>query len=749
MKSLLRALVVWVALFGSLAAFAQDSARPQKPALEVHRRTGAIAIDGDLSDDGWKSAARATDFWSAIPILDIKAPVATDAYITYDDEYLYVAMRASDPDPSAIHASLVPRDRIWDDDFMGIILDTYGDATKSFEVYVNPRGIQGDLFWSSISEDGSYDMIYDAEAKITDSGWQMEMRIPFSSLRFPERAVQDFHLSFWRNYPRETDYKFSWAPINFTIPCVFCQLGTLTGIEGIRSNGNLELLPALVAIQGPPPEKSALITLPRANMEMKPSLNARLVLGTATGVEATIKPDFSQVEADAAQVSANSTFALFYPEHRPFFQDGSDLWNTFLPVVYTRSMSSPIAAAKVLHRDAVSSYAFLSSYDENTPIIIPLEERSEFLFDQNSSYSNILRATHTFGEDRYLGLVATDRRYAGNGSNTVFGIDGRLRLFENVAVQGQQLFSLTHELDNDLDSLKGTFDGGRHTLAMDGETFSGNTNVIALERMTPGFDFHVEYGQTSPAFRAGDGFITSNSIHNASGWIGYKWPLSNPPAWAAWIVEIDASLTGAHNWNYDGEGKLDLVRPKLDLQFTAQTDLHVSYQLSNERFAHVNFARMPVWQVQGSTKPFSLLAITYNWKTGESIYYDASSPARGTMNTLTLTGVLKPIAGLMIEPSYTFSRLDSLAGAGTFYSGTIYWARITYQFSRQWDLRVITQYDGFAEELIVDPLLTYRVNPFTSFYLGSAHNFVNDGLTNTFRPTGRQFFAKLQYLIQT
>jgi hypothetical protein len=719
-----------------------------RPTLDVHRLVGSIAIDGEVSDAGWQAASHVSEFTSALPIPYQTPGVKTEAFITYDADNLYVAMVAHDPNPSAIHASLVPRDRIWDDDFMGIILDSYGDATRSFEVYVNPRGVEGDLFWSSMNEDMSYDMIYAAESRITDSGWQMEMRIPFSSLRFPDIPTQNFHLTFWRNWPRESDYKFTWAPLSFSIPCTFCQLGMLTGINDIRSSGTLDLLPALVTSQFAH-EPHVQESLTNDAVSIKPSITARVSLGTATAIEATIKPDYSQVEADAAQVTANTTFALFYPERRPFFQDGADLWSTALPAVYTRSLGSPIAAAKVLHRDATSSFAFLSSYDETTPIIIPLEERTVIAEDPHHSLSNIIRGTHTFDDDRYVGVLATDRRYFDNGSNTVFGVDGRWRLFENVAMRGQQLFSITRESTSGLASQDASFDGERHTIGMDGEAFTGNANQIVLERYTPGFDFNLEYDQTSPTYRAGDGFVTQNAIHTASAWIGNKWPIENPPAWASWIVELDGSLLAAYNWNYDRESKLELVNPRIDFAFKGQTDLHISYRIWNERFAHVLFDRLRLWQVQGTTRFVKGVVLSWNWRTGEGIYYDPNAPERGKENILTLSGQFKPIEALMIEPSYTYSRLDALNRGGTLFAGSIYWSRITYQFTRQLDLRVITQYDGFAEQVLVDPLLTYRVNPFTSFFVGSAHSFLSDGEIIHARATDRQFFAKLQYLIQT
>jgi hypothetical protein len=754
MRSLLF-LVLFVVFARAVSANPIDTSFTQhlKPSLDVHRLSGAISIDGNLDDDGWKQAAHVSDFTAALPVPNARPTEKTEGYIAYDNDYLYIAMIAHDTNPSAIRASKVARDRIWDDDFMGIILDTYGDATKTFELHVNPYGIQGDLFWSSTNEDESYDMIFDAESKITSDGWQMEMRIPFRSLRFPDIEKQNFRMTFWRNYPRESDYKFSWAPINFQIPCMFCQLGSLTGIEGVHSAGMFEFLPSLVATQSAELVPDVLQGTRLANQkpEVRPSLNARIALGTATAIEAAIKPDFSQVEADAAQVSANSTFALYYPERRPFFQDGGDLWNTFMSAVYTRSMNSPIVAAKALHRDDASSYAFLSSYDENTPIILPLEERSVTVYDDHKSLSNIFRATHTFGDDRYFGVLATDRRYTANGANSVAGIDGRFRLFENVVLQGQQLFSVTREPDSgstDSTRISPTrFDHGQHTLNFDGERFNGSATVVALERMTQSFDAHAEYGLTSPDYRAGDGFVTQNGFRYTEAWIGDKYILRDAPDWLKWMIEVDGSFEGQRTWDYDGVTKQEYLRPGLDFALTGQTNLHIKYKRTSERFSGVIFPDLYNVNVFGSTKFMQSVAFSWNVRSGRAIYYDPAAPSMGRELNVALSATLKPMDALTFSPSVTYSRLDSLSGNGSYYKGAIYWAKLGYQFTREMDLRVIAQYDGFGRQFIVDPLLTYKLNPFTCFYLGSAHGFLAmDG--TPLEATNRQFFAKLQYLIQ-
>ncbi len=739
-------------------AFAQEAAdtayRPiKKPTLHVTPREGEIAIDGDLNDEGWKHAAHTDVFTCALPIPDTKPKVRTEAFITYDENYLYIAMIGYDNHPERIRAGMVARDKIWDDDFMGIILDPYGDATRAFEIYASPKGIQGDLFWTTTNEDDTYDLVYDAESKITATGWQTEMRIPFKSLRFPNRTVQDFHMTFWRNWPREVDYKMSWAPMDFTIPCFFCQFGTLTGIENIHPAGKLDLLPALVVSQD---AESNLSTpsapLVNSSPVISPSLGIAYALGPATDLEAAIKPDFSQVEADQAQVQVNTPFALFYPEHRPFFQDGSDLLNTYISAVYTRSINSPFAIVKTLHRDEHNSVAFLSGYDDNTPMIIPLEERSVILPDVGKSLATIFRATHNFGSSDYLGILVTDRRYTMNGTNTVFGFDGHVRLWENIEILGQTLFSQTRE--QSFDSLAPTylgtaerFDGGAHTLELDGEHFWGNSDYAAIQRFTPGLDVKLSYIDYSPTFRAADGFITTSDYHAAEEFTGYKFPQHDPPAWLKWLVEIDGSLSASRTWNYENETKYVALRPEIDLSMVGETQLHVYYRPYNEEFHHVTFTGLHQFDVSGSTRFDQIVTLGGEITVGREIAHLLDIPEAGKQTDLNLYARIRPFDELTIEPNYTFSQLGNDSG-GYFYSGSIYFARITYQFTKELNLRAIVQYDGFTRTLDIDPLLAYKLNPFTCFYAGSTHDFTAADLVSPVQPHERQFFVKVQYLMQ-
>ena len=163
-----------------------------KPNLEVRKMTGDIRIDGDLTDSGWLNVVRATNFTQAEPVDMVKPSSRTEAFITYDNDNLYVAIKAFDTDPVSIRSSLRDRDKITSDDRVGIILNTYGDESWAYELFANPVGIQHDLRYTLSGEDESFDIVYKSEGKLTSEGYQVEFAIPFASLRFPDKDIQEW-----------------------------------------------------------------------------------------------------------------------------------------------------------------------------------------------------------------------------------------------------------------------------------------------------------------------------------------------------------------------------------------------------------------------------------------------------------------------------------------------------------------------------------------------------------------------------
>ncbi len=466
---------------------AQDEFVPvYQPELTVTRTTGDIQVDGRLGDPGWTGAARAGNFAEHSPGDQTKPDVETEVLITYDDKNLYVAWLCYD-NPDEIRASFCERDNIFSDDYVILCIDTYGDATLAYEIAANPYGIPGDLLFSSTNgEDGSYDMIFESAGQITDFGWVVEMAVPFASMRFPGDELQEWRVDFWRNRPRGSRYQYSWSAYDRDEDCWPCQWGTVNGISGVRPGAGLEVLPAVVASQHSGLNDSSKFS--DNPLEGDIGLGVAFDFSSELTGEMTINPDYSQVESDAAQIDVNTTFALFYPERRPFFQEGSDLFDSYFNAVYTRSINDPIVAGKLTWRKGSNSIAFLSAQDEHSVIILPFEENSEFLVNGKSN-SNILRVRRDLGGQSHLGLIATDRRFHSGGSGSVGGIDGQWRFSASNRLRFQFLATYTEEVDAlflaDSTFNETRFDGGKYTAGLDGEKFWGHALTASLGRSTP------------------------------------------------------------------------------------------------------------------------------------------------------------------------------------------------------------------------------------------------------------------------
>lgn len=749
------AFLALAALAALAAPAAADDDKPSiytpvyHPKLEISRLAGEIRIDGVLDDSGWRTAAKATNFAEHNPGDQTKPAVDTDAYITYDDENIYVAFMCYD-DPKQIRATFCERDKVSGDDLVFFTVDPFGDATYAYEIAVNPYGIPADwLFSATTGEDASYDLIYTTAARIVENGWIAEMAIPFSSLRFPDVPEQTWRVEFWRNRPRESYFQYSWAAYDRNIDCWPCQWGTATGIKGIKPGKGIELLPAVVATQAGSLGEAGDFEDEKAKGDV--SIGVTYDVSSELSAEATVNPDFSQVETDAAQIDVNSTFALFYPEKRPFFQEGNDLFSTtFFNAVYTRSINDPLLAGKTTYRRGSNSLAFLSARDEHSVITLPFEEGSEFV-QNGESYSNILRYKRDFGGQSYLALVGTDRRFDGGGAGSLGGIDGQIRLTKSDAIRFQALASHTEEVDNlalipDSSFNAWKFDG-EHTAGLDGESFWGHALYGGLFRNTSNYSLSTSYVERSSTFRADNGFEPQNARRQGSFDGSYIWRFDKSPK----LEYLQFSVSGARVWDFDGVRKDEWINPNLMVQTRkAYTGFHVNYMASNERYRGIDFNGIWGTHVCFSTRPRGEISLSGNINYGHRIARYAL--AMGKQLDYGLSATVKPLDRLVIAASWNHIESEAVDTGEPLFDQSIFWSRVSLQLSRELSMRLVTQYNDRYNTLDVDPLITYRINSLTMFYVGSTHDYRDFTYAEDAREgwdlTERQFFMKLQYLFQ-
>jgi Domain of unknown function (DUF5916)/Carbohydrate family 9 binding domain-like len=726
------------------------------PELDIKRVTGAIEVDGFLDDAGWRGAAVADNFAEHGPGDQTQPDVDTEVMITYDEKNLYVAWICYD-DPAEVRATLCQRDGIFSDDYVILALDTYGENALAYEIAANPIGIQGDLLFSIGSgEDSSYEMIFESEGRITPYGYVVEMAVPFSELRFPQVDVQEWRVDFWRNRPRDSRYQYSWAAYDRQESCWPCKWGTVRGATGIEGGSGLELLPSAIFHQaGSRDDQGDWNNQPIRWNPFGDKRNLDLGLGISYDIsseftaEATINPDFSQVESDAAQIDINSTFALFYPEKRPFFQEGSDLFGTYFNAVYTRSINDPIAAAKFTGRKGKSSVAVLSARDDHSVIILPFEESSNFVLN-GESFTNILRARHEFGEQTYLGVVATDRRFDGGGSGTLAGLDGKLRLSQNDALEAQFLISNTEEVDNigltpEWDETE-TFDEGKYTSRLDGESFDGHAYYASYERNTSNFAFDLDYWEKSPTFRADAGFEPANNYRRTNFYSRYSFRFEDE---SGLLERITPSTDGGRKWNFDGTKKDEWINGTLEVAFRrAQTSFHANYMASSELYHGIQFDDIWAAHICGHSTPSKMLSLGGNYNYGHRIA--RRDEVMGKEASWGFWFDLRPSDRIIVSNSFNRVSSDDLDTDQKLFEDYINRTEIGYQASRELAFRLIMQYRDGRKSWEADPLLTYRFNALSTFYLGSTRDYRDlepqPNGTEGWRLTSRQYFVKLQYL---
>ncbi len=408
-------------LFLLMAAALPARATPTR--IEISRTTSPIVLDGDLSDAAWTKALRVDQFVEYWKGDNVPAPAPTAGFMAYDDQAVYIAFRADDARPASIRAPFVDRDKVLgDQDYVAVVIDTQNDRRSAVAFRVNPRGIQTDSVVNDANgtEDFAPDFFYEAVARQTDRGWTAEMKIPLSSLRYPASDPQSWGVILMRNYPREFRYIMANTPIPKNSPCFICHSSELAGFTGLGSAAHITLAPYSTAQSGEQRAKGVMSFDPfqsDSGLDLKWNPSAKLTF------DATLNPDFSQIESDVVQISANSRFAFSYPEKRAFFLEGVDLLSTPMRVVYTRSITSPAWGFRATGQAGSSAYTMLVAEDRGGgSIVLPGAESSDFVPQDFRSRVLIGRMRHSFGSS-FAGLIASAREIEGGGHNRVIGPD--------------------------------------------------------------------------------------------------------------------------------------------------------------------------------------------------------------------------------------------------------------------------------------------------------------------------------------
>jgi len=743
-------LALLLVLLSSTVAPAQEPL-PEAPALTGNAQTHAVSLatseinlDGALDEQAWQDAVAIPILYEWSPGNNTPAVVETTAYVTYDTSNLYVGFRALDPDPSEIRAHLMDRDQIdtlIQDDYVIVSIDTFNDQRRNFQFRINPLGVQADALSSEVdrTENWSWDMIWESNGRITDVGYEVEIAFPFNQLRFPNtQEAQTWGFSVGRSYPRSTRHRMSAEGRDWDQSCFVCQFDKLTGLEGLEPGLNLEINPTVTASRTDELDAFPDGDLADGDEEAEGGLTARWGITPNMTLTGTINPDFSQVEADVAQLNVNERFALFFPEKRPFFLQGVDSFNTPNRLIFTRTIVDPDWGLKLTGKQGAHGLGLLAAEDSVNSLVFPSSQGSRSTLLDESITSAVVRYRRDVGASSAVGLLFTGRE-GDDYQNQVLAIDGFFRprdtdtlMIHYVRSDTQYSSAVAAEFDQPLGSFEDDFWEVRYE-------FNNRDWNFAVD--------HEDYG---PNFRADSGFVPRVGILKTQS-VGSRRFWGTDESWYdRWTIGYYFNHTEEH----DGQLTDQIFHIYTSVVGPRQSVASVEATRSKEYFNGVLYEELDSTFLSFQIQPSGALRLQLAGSTGDAIDYANNQPAD---QVLIIPGVEAKI-GRHLNASFdhTLQRLD-VAG-GELFEANLSQLSLVYNFSARMFLRGVLQRldierdpdlytfatEPETETLFSQILFSYKLNARTVLFAGYADNqlgFQGIDLTRT----DRTLFFKIGY----
>jgi len=743
--------------------------------VRVPRIEATVHIDGVLDEDVWRQAALLTGFSQYRPVDSRPAEDSTQVLVFYAPDAIYFGIRAFEKHGNVVRATLADRDNIGADDNIQILLDTFNDRRRALLFAVNPLGAQQDGVRSEGIAgaagggnaggrfDGVVDLnpdyIYESQGRVTPSGFEVEVRIPFKSLRYQSAAIQDWGIQIVR-VTQHTAYEDTWTPVVRASASFLIQSGTLKGLTGMRRGLVMDLSPEFTSRVDGAPAASAYrygVVDPQLGVNLRWGVTQNLSL---TG---TVNPDFSQVEADVGQVTVNERFAVFFPEKRPFFLEGLEQFDTPNALIYTRRISAPVGGAKLTGKIGGTGVAYIGAIDDNN--LSPTGDHP---------IVNLLRLRRDLGTSSTVGLAYTDR-IEGTTSNRVLGVDARIiwlkRWFTSLQVAG----SWTHD----------TVGSGLRTGMLWDATLYDYTGRS--------YGNHGEFVGFSRDFSAQSGFV--NRVNVVQGRIFNRFTRYGKPG--ALLENATTYILIQPTWRY--QDFLNL-RSTLEGNITQQLQLNIRggwfvsalWSNSHQVFDPPDYAGYQV-DVAGTPAPFAVPHGLYNlWggiaavstpnrtlkmdlslgRVSGPIFAEASE---GRALNLFLALAFKPTSSLRFEGQWPHQVITRAADGSWFSTANIPRLKVEYQLTRDIFFRYVGQYFAQVRDTLRDPrtgdqlivngtpqgrstttefrndfLFSYKPTPGTVLFFGYGSS-LSEPDPFSFRRlsrTGDGFFLKASYLFR-
>lgn len=745
---------------GGRAGFTAPLSGPSRTV--VGRATQAPRLDGSLDDAVWETATHLTEFVQIAPSEGIPGTEETEVWITFDDDYLYVGFYAHYTNPGMMRTNRSDRDQIRGDDRMSVLFDPFLDQQRAYQFEVNGYGVQADSIVNAdgstgassgrgsrpqqtggvrragggsgsglsgsgqfgIRGDESWNSLFETAGRVVADGWTAEMAIPFKSLRYPAGDAggdRSWGMQITRVIRGKSE-AVVWSPISRGVAGQLTQFGLLEGLSGLSTSRNLEFLPEITAIRFGSLDTDTGVFADRhpqgdAGISVKYGITPNLT------ADFTYNPDFSQIESDQPQIETNQRFALFFPEQRPFFLEGQEIFATptITNLLHTRTIIDPRFGGKLTGKVGRTTVGFVAADDEAAGF---LDDRADPRYG-TSAQTFVGRARYDLYSESYLGAIATSRQF-GEEHSRVAGVDGRFRL------------GRTHRVS--------FLAVGSDTQSDEDGALSGPVLEADYTRQGRNLGYGASYSSVDPDFRTGTGFLTRIDYRQATGNVSYRfWPESALITWGPRLEYLRL-------YDHDGVLQDEQLQGRLSMSFQNNISINGTVSRDLERFNEIDF-RKTGYGLFGVISS-RLLSIVGGFNVGDGVLF-SDHPFLGRTTSGNFLISARPTSRLRAELTGIFSQFVDPRDDSNVFDVKIFRTRATYQFTNRLLVRHILEYNTAAVTFGNNLLVTYRINAGTVGFLGYDDRYQQGSLIDAFQSTStalqrtnRAVFAKVSYLFR-
>ncbi|HUQ86164.1 MAG TPA: DUF5916 domain-containing protein [Vicinamibacterales bacterium] len=731
MKRIL-ALVVFAVAMSAAAAGAQPAAD-----ISIARVPQPPKVDGILDDEAWKIEPlkmAAGEWVSYQPVRGDKMPEAyrTEVRVAYDDRNVYFAFHCFDNEPEKIRTNVTRRDGAFNDDWIAMSLDSAGTGQSAYHLFSNPSGSQMDAINTSASgEQFDADVVWYSVAKTTSDGYVVEIQVPLQTLRFKGGDTVRMGLVFFRKVSR-IGVSYSW-PEMLPGQWVFDRPSHIT-FSNLKPRRLVEVLPSVT--YGVRQERESAAAWSAADSDAHVGASGKFGITSGVTLDATVNPDFSQVESDAFQVQVNQRFPIFFSEKRPFFMEGMGLFNiargnNMRTAVHTRRIVDPVFGAKLTGTIGKTTFGVLNALDDHPGDV---GDRGDDFADRDKLFT-IGRATYALRRSDYVGGIITQTTHKGR-NNLATGADFIVRPSSAQSMAG--MFLTTRTSDGSTDT-------------------HGNAAQVTYEYETRRFQTIVQGEHYDRDFQMDTAFYFRTGFTGA--WGNSQVSFYPHGGKNFWLQRITPFVFAKAGHDQIQEGDEHFIDTGVRFNFTRQGNLSVEiargkeawqgqqYNVGNDVFVFAGMQALRWLNAYGGVG------------VGPAIYYDEVNPFQGRS--------LNSFYGVTIQPNQHLSesiegnstRFDRASNGERVYSVDVLNSRTTYQFDKHFLVRFLAQYDSSEHRLLTDFLGSYEFVPGTVFHAGYGSLYERGRLSafpadangpvrldEKYRATNRGLFFKASYL---